>query len=80
LNTGHSTRINHNGTNSAHAENFIRLATAPEIRAGVITANIPRKATVAIAPPLSSRMPMPFRKAASRLPMNSASKGFWASV
>jgi hypothetical protein len=79
LKTGQSTRISHTGTNSAQAENFIRLAAAPEISAGVMTANIPRKATVAIVPPLSSRMLMPLRKAASRLPMKSLLNGFCAS-
>ena len=40
----------HSGTKIAHAENFMRSATAPEISAGVIAANIPRKATMASAP------------------------------
>ncbi len=34
------------GTKMAQAENFMRSATAPEMSAGVITANIPRNATV----------------------------------
>ena len=39
---GQYTRMIHAGTKIAHAENFMRSATAPEIRAGVMTANIPR--------------------------------------
>lgn len=47
--------------NTAQAENLRRSATGPEISAGGIDANIPRKAMVTIWPPLSSRMPMPSR-------------------
>jgi hypothetical protein len=55
----------------AQAENFIRSATAPEMRAGVMTANMPRKATANnVDPPLSSVMFRFRRNAQSRLPMN----------
>ena len=39
---GQYTSTSHNGTKSAHAANFMRPATAPEIRAGVMQANMPR--------------------------------------
>ena len=43
------------GTNTAHAANFMRSATAPEISAGVMTANMPRKATASsVFPPSPS--------------------------
>ena len=56
----------------------MRSATAPEISAGVIAANIPRNATVASAPPSPTSV-MSFRKKASKLPMKSLSNGTWAS-
>ncbi len=74
LKTGTNTRSNQAGANIAQAENFIRSATAPEIRAGVITANMPRKATVNRAePPSSPVTPRPRRNAMSRLPRSAPS-------
>ena len=58
----------------AQAENFMRSATAPEMSAGVMAANIPRNATMANDIPSPATV-MPFRKNESKPPMNSASKG-----
>ena len=44
LEDGQYTSSDHTGTKIAHAENFIRSATAPLISAGVMAANMPRKA------------------------------------
>ena len=67
-------------TKIAQAENFIRSATAPEISAGVIAANMPRNATVAsVIPPSSPVMVRSFRNAASKLPIHPLSNGTWAS-
>ena len=62
------------GTKIAHAENFIRSATAPEISAGVIAANIPRKAIVANDIPSPAAV-MSFKKNESNPPMKLLSKG-----
>ena len=43
--TGVYTKRTHTGTNTAQAANFILSATAPEISAGVIEANVIKKAT-----------------------------------
>ena len=77
---GTNTRSIQTGTKIAQAENFMRSATAPEISAGVMTANIPRKATVSerLAAVLAGD-PTPCRNAASKLPMKSLSNGTWAS-
>ena len=56
----------------------MRSATAPEISAGVIAANMPRKATVASAPPSPATV-MSFRNSESKLPMKSLSNGTCAS-
>ena len=78
MNTGTNTSRTHSGAKMAQAEKRMRSATAPEIRAGVMAANMPRKAMVAMAPPLSSTIPMPSRKALSKLPMKLPSP-LWAS-
>ena len=78
LKIGTYTRNSHSGTKIAHAANFMRSATAPEIRAGVIEANMPRNATIARAPPSPATV-MSFKKAASKPPMKSLSNGTWAS-
>jgi hypothetical protein len=70
LNTGTKTSSIHTGAKIAQAANFMRSATAPEIRAGVMTANMPRKTMVSRpAPPSSPVMLIPSRKARSKLPM-----------
>ena len=51
----------------AQAENFIRSATAPEIRAGVMAANVARKMNTAGSRVAKSRLRM---NALSRLPAN----------
>ena len=56
----------------------MRSATAPEIRAGVIAANIPRKAMIASVPPSPTSV-MSLRKNASNEPMKSLSNGTKAS-
>ena len=53
------------GTKIAHAENFIRSATAPEINAGVMAANIPRNAIVANDIPSPAAV-MSFKKKESK--------------
>ncbi len=59
----------HRGTNTAHAANFIRLATAPEVSAGVIAANVASKIiTAGFIPPKSNPRP----KARLKLPINAA--------
>ena len=68
----------HSGTKRAQAENFMRSATAPEISAGVMAANIPRKATTASRPPSPATV-MSFSKNASNEPMKSLSNGTKAS-
>ena len=78
LKIGTYTMNSHSGTKIAHAENFMRSATAPEISAGVIAANIPRKATIASAPPSPATV-MSFSMNASKTPMKSLSNGTWAS-
>ena len=45
--TGEYTSSDHTGTNTIQAENFMRSATAPEMSAGVMAANVMRKANVA---------------------------------
>ena len=54
----------HNGTNTAQAANFMRSATAPEIRAGVIAAKVMRKTN-----PTTVSPSIPSRKKKSALPM-----------
>ena len=66
------------GTKIAQAENFIRSATAPEMSAGVMAANIPKKAMVARVVPSPARAISPNMKA-SRFPKKSFSKGTCAS-
>ena len=66
------------GTKIAHALNFIRPATAPEMRAGVIAANIPRNAIVAKVPPSPAAV-MSLNRNESKLPMKSLSNGTCAS-
>ncbi len=78
LNTGTNTSSTQIGTNTAHAANFMRSATAPEMSAGVITANIPRNATMASADPSPATV-MSLRKNESNPPMKSLSNGVWAS-
>ena len=56
--TGTYTIIDHSGTNHAHVENLSRSATAPEIKAGVITANIIKKHTGTSASPFRPFSPM----------------------
>jgi len=68
----------HSGTNTAQAVNFIRPATAPEMSAGVIAANIPRNAIVASVPPSPASV-MSLRMNESNPPMKSFSNGTWAS-
>jgi hypothetical protein len=62
----------------AQAANFMRSATAPEMSAGVITANMPRKAMVMSVIAAVARS-IPFRNAASKLPIQVLSTGSWAS-
>ncbi len=78
MNTGTNTSTTQIGTNTAHAANLIRSATAPEMSAGVITANIPRKATMASADPSPATV-MSFRKNESNPPMKSLSNGVCAN-
>ena len=70
--------MNQTGTKIAHVENFIRSATAPEISAGVMAANMPRKATMANVLPSPTSV-MSFRKKESNVPMNLLPNGTWAS-
>ena len=77
LKIGTYTTKSHTGTNTAHAENFMRSATAPEMSAGVIAANIPRNATVARVPPSPAFVMSPRRKE-SNPPMKSLPNGTWA--
>ena len=56
----------------------MRSATAPEMRAGVIAANIPRNAIVANEMPLPAVAMSPSANASSP-PRKSFSKGTWAS-
>ncbi|CAB4560411.1 unannotated protein [freshwater metagenome] len=61
----------------------MRSATAPEMSAGVIAANMPRKATVeSVKPPSSPVIAMSRRNAASKLPISEpmappVSGSFW---
>ena len=69
LKIGTYTSSSQTGTNTAQARNFMRSATAPEMSAGVMTANIPRNAIVAIWPPPSSRIDTLRSPSHSKLPI-----------
>ena len=63
------TRSSHTGTNTTQAENFMRSATAPEMRAGVMQAKVrPKKTSRSGLEPSSATWATPSRKAASKLP------------
>ncbi len=52
---GMNTRVNQTGTKVTQPENFMRSATAPEIRAGVMQAKVRAKKTSRRSSPLTSR-------------------------
>ena len=80
MKTGTNTRSIQTGAKIAHAPKRMRPATAPEISAGVITANMPRNTITRMEkPPSSPVIPIPRRNALSSPPMKSFSNGVWAS-
>ena len=68
--------------NSSMAENFMRSAKAPTIRAGVMMAKVIWKVTKTVSGtvPVRESMPTPRRKALSRPPMKDAALVTPASI